>query len=194
MLTTLFYIVSFGVLLCSLIYFVVIFNSLIAIKNNIERAESNINVLLKQRFDEIPQLINVCKGYIKYEGGILEKLAQLRGRYFNINLKDKNLNFEEKTRFDEILGGYAKELNILAEAYPNLKASEQFLNLQNRLSELEMQIADRRELFNNSIGIFNSRIGSFPDMIVAKTFGYKKYGFFEIDKEERGILDSENKN
>ena len=183
--TILFSMLGLGLFGGTLVYLVLIFNSLMAIKNNIDRARANIDVLLKQRFDEIPQLVNVCKGYIKYEGSILEKLATLRNQYNKTVFSDSDKDAIKKVELNQTLNGYSKELYALAESYPNLKASNQFLYLQERFSEIEMQIADRRELFNDSVNIFNTRIDSFPDMILAFVLRYKKYALFEIPTEEK---------
>lgn len=151
------------------VYFVIIFNGLKGLIINIDRAKSNIDVLLKQRFDEIPQLVRVCKGYIGYESSILKEITELRSKF------ETTKETIYKNKLNQFL---TEKIHSLYENYPNLKASEQFLNLQKRISDLEMEIADRREFYNDSVAAFNIRLESLPDIVVAKILGYKKERMF----------------
>lgn len=163
------------------VYFVIIFNGLKNLKNNIDKSLANIDVLLKQRFDEIPQLVKICKGYIGYESNVLKELTELRKRFEETRetISKEGLNHDLTTK---IAG-----LSATAENYPELKASPQFLNLQTRVSDLEMEITDRREFYNDSVNSFNIRIESFPDMFVAKILGYEKQKLLKIEEGEREI-------
>jgi len=181
--------------LALLLFLVIVFNNLQAIKNNIEKAASNIKVLLKQRFDEIPQLVEICKAYMGYENKTLQDLTSLRSA-FKKEL-EKNEDDSEKLKgmneLDQVLTGQMKSLYAVAESYPILKASEQFLHLQTRISALEDQIADRREFFNDSVNMYNTRIESLPDMFIAKVLNYKKKEMFTIEESETQISGSFNK-
>ena len=133
-------------------YIVAIFNGLIRVKNNIKKSWANINVLLKQRSDELPKLINSVKGYMKHERGVLNELTEARTEL----LKAKTP--PEKAKADGIISGALKTLFAVAENYPKLRASENFSQLQNRISGIENELADRREFYNDSVNTYNIRI------------------------------------
>ncbi|MBI2430485.1 MAG: LemA family protein [Candidatus Levybacteria bacterium] len=167
-----------------LLYLVVIFNNLQTVKNNITKAESNIKVLLKQRFDEIPQLVKICEEYMGYEANTLKELTNLRNT-FNEKIKKDGQEAIDITEIDELdnkLNSQISKLQAVAENYPTLRASEHFLHLQTRISSLEEQISDRREFFNESVNTYNIRIGSLPDMLIANLLQYKKRALFDIDE------------
>lgn len=164
-------------------YFVGIYNGLIMVRNNIDKAWANIDVLLKQRHDELPKLIETCKGYMKYEQALLEKITQARTAFMN------STSIEDKTKAENQLTAGLKTLFAVSENYPDLKANQSFLQLQNRISGLENEIADRREFFNESVNIFNIRIQQFPDMIVANLLGYTRRSMLEIPTEDKKDVD-----
>jgi len=167
------------ILLAVIIYFVIIFNGFKRLISNIEMSQSNIDVLLKQRFDEIPNLVRVCKGYIGYESKILKDITELRSKF------ETTRTIINKNKLNQILTDKMNSLDSIVESYPNLKSSEQFLNLQRRISEIEMEIADRREFYNDGIAVFNTRVESFPDIIIAKIImGYKKQQMFKFQEVE----------
>jgi len=159
-------------------YFVGIYNGLIQVRNNIDKAWANIDVLLKQRHDELPKLIETCKGYMKYEQSVLEKITQARTAFMSAT------TVEDKTKAENLLNQSLKSLFAVAENYPDLKANASFLQLQNRISGLENEIADRREFFNESVNVYNIRIQQFPDVILANNLGYTRRSMLEIPKEE----------
>ncbi len=134
------------------VYAVVLFNSLVQVKNNVEKAFKNIDVLLLQRHDELPKLVDTCKGYMKHEGKILERLTTLREHYARADTMDK------KTGIENQLNQQYLTLAGRWEAYPDLKAQEGFVQIQERITGLKAAIADRRELFNDSINIYNIQI------------------------------------
>ncbi len=174
-------------ILAFLLYMITVFNSLKAVKNNVIKAEANIKVLLKQRFDEIPQLVEVCKKYMDYETSVLKDLTNLRSDFEEKINKKEELQVEEIESFDEELSNQIGNLKATAENYPNLKTSEQFLNLQIRISSIEEQIADRREFFNESVNAYNINIESFPDMIISSILGYRKKDMLDISEKEKEI-------
>ena len=159
-------------------YFVGVYNGLISVRNNVDKAWANIDVLLKQRHDELPKLLDTCKGYMKYEQALLEKITQARTSFMNAT------SVEDKTRAENQLEKGLKTLFAVSENYPDLKANQNFLQLQNRISGLENEISDRREFFNDSVNIFNIRIEQIPDVFIARSLGYARRPLLEIPKEE----------
>ncbi|MCP4765133.1 MAG: LemA family protein [Gammaproteobacteria bacterium] len=151
------------------LYVVSIYNHLVRLKHNVSKAWSNIDVLLKQRHDEIPKLVETCKQYMKFEQDTLEKVMQARSRV------------SEARQSQDVAGlGLAEgalrmglgQLFALSEDYPELRANENFQHLQGRISTIENTIADRREFYNESVNINNIGIETFPDLIVARLFGF----------------------
>jgi LemA protein len=138
-----------------------IYNGLVALKNSLTRAWANIDVLLKQRHDELPKLVKTCEGYMQHERGVFDKLSEARGAL--VKARTVGERAEAENLLTRALGG----VFAVAEAYPDLKANQGFLQLQSRISELEGQIADRREFYNDTVALFNTRLGQIPDKWVA---------------------------
>jgi LemA protein len=169
-----------------LVYFVMSYNSLVSIKNNVSKAWANLEVLLKQRHDEIPKLIDTCKQYMQYEQATLEKVIQARANVANAQLThDVNALGNAEGSLRNSLGN----LFALAENYPDLKANENFLNLQTRISSLENAIADRREFYNESVNINNVRVEQFPDLIIAKVLSFSKFTLLNFSAAELTDVD-----
>ncbi len=166
-------------LLGIIIYFVSIFNGLVRLKNNIKKSWSNINVLLKQRSDELPKLINSVKGYMKHEKGVLTKLTKARTSFLSAK------TMSQKAAADNMISGALKTLFAVSENYPNLKANENFMQLQNRISGLENELADRREFYNDSVNTYNIRIESFPDMFVAGMMKLQQKEMFKVTEKDK---------
>jgi len=160
-------------------YFVYVFNELIRLRRNIDKAWANIDVILKQRHDELPKLIETCKGYMKYEKSVLEELTNLRSRWMTASTQ------AEKAKISDMISSGIKSLFAVAENYPQLKANENFLQLQARITGLENELADRREFYNESVNNYNIRIQSIPDMFIAKMLGYRPLELFKAMEEER---------
>ncbi len=175
--------ITLGIILLIIIilvgYIVVIFNGFVALKNSINQDWSNIDVLLKQRYDELPKLIKVCEGYMQHEQKTLEAVVKARSQ---INSARSD---EQKLQAQSMLTDTLKSLFMVVERYPDLKADAGFRQLSNRISELEDQIADRRELYNASVTIYNTRIEQFPDLIVARIFNFAARKLWEIDPTHR---------
>ena len=159
-------------------YIVGMFNSLVRLKNNIKKSWSNINVLLKQRSDELPKLINSVKGYMTHEKDTLTELTKARTSMLNAK------TMSEKADADNAISSTLKTIFAVAENYPNLKANENFMQLQNRISGLENELADRREFYNDSVNTYNIRIHSFPDMIIAGRMKYTDEEMFKVSEED----------
>lgn len=165
------------------LYFVSIYNGLIRLRRDIDKNWSNIDVLLKQRHDEIRKLVQVCEGYMKYERETFEKITDLRTDYLRAG------SVEEKEKIDGQITGALKTIFAVAENYPELKTNNNFMQLQTRISSLENNIADRRELYNDSVNIYNIRIHQIPDTVVAGIMNYTEKPLFEVSPEERKDVD-----
>lgn len=170
-----------GMSLAGLIYFFLIYNGLVAIKNNVYKNLANIDVLLKQRHTELPQLVAVCKGYMKHERETLESLVKARGSVISA-VDDQDI--KALGRAEGTLRHKLGRLFAVVEQYPDLKADRQFLKLQRRIGELEDAIADRREFFNESVRINNVRIEQIPDMFLARMFGFKPFDYLDFPADE----------
>lgn len=167
------------VLLIILIYFLVIYNSLVKLKNKVNEAFSTMDVYLKKRWDLIPNLVETVKGYAKHEKSTLKEIAELRSAVY-----DKMSDAEKIKTNGEISQGISK-LMALAEAYPELKANENFKDLSEQLTKIEDDIANARKYYNGVVRLFNNKIEMFPSNIVAKILGYKTKLMFEASSNER---------
>jgi LemA protein len=156
-----------------------VYNSLVQVRNNVDKSFSNIDVLLQQRHDELPKLVETCKTYMKYEKDILEKIILLREHYGNAKTVD------EKTKIENDISTQLVTLTARMEAYPDLKANQNFIQVQNRISALESGIADRREFFNDSVNIYNIQIERFPHMMLAKMLNYSRKAFLEVPQGKK---------
>src|SRR3989339_1157230 len=165
------------------LFFVGIYNQLVHLKVSIEKAWANIDVLLKQRYDEIPKLVQVCEGYMKYERDTLEKVTLARTKYLEAKTPS------QVAQADSGLAGALKSLFAVAENYPELKANENFMQLQGRVSYLENQIADRREFYNDSVAIFNTRIKQIPDVFIANFLKYSERDMFKVETAHKTAPD-----
>ena len=173
--------IFFGVILALLLYGISLYNNLVSLKHNSDKAWANIDVLLKQRHDEIPKLVAVCKGYMKHERETLEKVMQARSAVASAREQsDVGALGPAETQLRAGMGS----LFAVAEAYPDLKANENFQHLQVRISGLENAIADRREFYNESVNTNNIRIEQFPDIIIAKKLGFKAHQHLEFSAQE----------
>src|SRR5512146_2773129 len=160
--------VIFLVVIGFILYFITIYNSLVRLKNDIDKAWSNIDVLLKQRHDELPKLIETCKGYMQYEQATLQKVIEARNAY------TQSSSITQKAQADNMITAALKSLFALSESYPDLKANNNFMQLQKRISELEERIADRREFYNDDVNTYNIRIQPLPDVFVASMMGIQR--------------------
>jgi LemA protein len=161
-------------------YLVALYNSLVEVRNNTGKAWKNIDVLLQQRHDELPKLIDTTKGYLRHEADVLKRITRLRAGY------DGTASIDEKTRIENELNRELGRLRVAVEAYPDLKASAVFTQVTGRVSALESAIADRRELFNDSVNIYNTRIEQFPELLVASVLGYRRQAFLEVPADRTG--------
>jgi len=160
-------------------WFVGVYNSLVRLKNNIAKAWSNIDVLLKQRHDELTKLMASVKGYMEHEKGVLAQVTEARTAFLNAG------TVGEKARADGMMSATLKSLFAVAENYPELKADRSFAQFQGRISEIEEQIADRREFYNDSVNTFNIRIAQIPDVFLARMLGYTPQELFQAAEADR---------
>ena len=167
------------VLVGSVGYFLSIYNTLVEMKNNIGRSWANIDVLLKQRHDELPKLVKVCEAYMQHERAVFDKLSEARGAIAQARTIGQRAQAENQ--ITAALGGFF----AVAENYPDLKANASFGSLQQRISELENQIADRREFYNDTVTIFNTRIQQIPDSWVAGGMNLQPAELFKIAEADR---------
>src|ERR1035437_1631414 len=172
--------VVFGVVVVAIIgYIVGIYNNLVALKNGIDRSFSNIDVLLKQRHDELPKLIDTCKGYMQYEQKTLQAVTEARTAYMRATTP------AEKTQADGMVSGALRTLFAVAEKYPDLKANANFMQLQGRITELEDKIAGQRSRFNEDVNVFNIRIAQIPANFVAGFMGLQPHDLFQALESDR---------
>ncbi|MBI4096680.1 MAG: LemA family protein [Candidatus Levybacteria bacterium] len=166
-----------GVLAVLFIWFT--YNSLATGKVRIKEAFSGIDVQLKRRVDLVPNLIETVKGYAKHEKGLLENVTKARSSLMNATTT------HEKAVSDNMLSGALKSLFAVSEGYPDLKASKNFLQLQEELSDIEAKIAYARQFFNTNVASFNSTLVNFPGSVIGGMFGFKQEEFFETTGEEK---------
>jgi len=173
--------IFWGLVAVLLVYVVLIYNNLVSLKHNVSKAWSNIDVLLKQRHDELPKLVETCRQYMKYEQETLEKVMQARS---SVASAQQQGDIAQLGQAEGALRLGLGNLFALAEAYPELKADETFQHLQARITGLENSIADRREFYNESVNINNVRIEQFPDVLIARMFNFTSFTLLEFSAEE----------
>jgi LemA protein len=174
------------VLVVIAIYFILVYNSLVNIKNNVSKAWANIDVLLKQRHDELPKLVDTCKQYMKHEQDTLGKVIQARAR---VSEAQEAHDVQALGVAEGVLRTGLGSLFALAEAYPDLKANQNFAHLQSRITGLENSIADRREFYNDSVYINNVRIQQFPELIIARLLGFSESQMLQFAVAELKDID-----
>ena len=156
-----------------IVWFISMYNGLVKLRNNRENAFANIDVQLKQRFDLVPQLVNTVKGYATHEKEVLEKVTAARAAAMSANTVD------EKVAADKALSGALAGLRVSLEAYPELKANQNFLQLQNELADIENKLSAARRFFNSTTRELNNACEVFPSNIVAGMFGFKRAPMYE---------------
>ena len=173
----------FFVVAGTLLYLIIIYNGLVRLRNDSNRAWANIDVLLKQRHDEIPNLVETVKGYLQHERQTLVAVTQARAASISA------ASIGQKAQANLMLTGALRGLFAVAENYPQLKANESFLRLQNRISELEERIADRREFFNDDVNAYNTRIRQVPEVFLADLMALKPRELFTVSDEDRKLVE-----
>ena len=162
--------VTLAISILVLLYAISIYNHLIHLRHNVAQAWSNIDVLMKQRHDEIPKLVDICREHMRYEQETLLKITRARARVSDAANAE---NIVALGAAETALRGGLDELFAVVENYPDLKANESFQHLESRITGLESSIADRREFYNACVNIYNIRVDQFPDVIISKAFSFK---------------------
>ncbi|MDQ8024078.1 MAG: LemA family protein [Moraxellaceae bacterium] len=170
----------------ALIYAIMLYNGLVSLKHNVAQAWANIDVVLKQRHDELPKLIEVCKQQRDFESSTLERVIAARSQVSDAR---QHQDVEALGKAEGSLRASLGRLFAVAEDYPELRSNENFLALQQRISNLEDAIADRRELYNAAVNINNVRVEQFPDLIVARMFRFDTKPLLEFAAAEKADVD-----
>ena len=169
-----------GIVIAGLALYVIgVYNAVVRFVREVHRNFGNLESILKQRHDEIPKLVNACQAYMQHERGLLEEITRLRARF------DAAATPEDKIRVENQLSRSMGSLRLQWEAYPQLKASEHFMQVQERMTTLETELNDQRQLFNESVTQHNIFIAEFPALLVAKLFGYIEKPLLEIPKADQ---------
>ena len=168
------------------LYSVTLYNGLVRLRESVKQAWANIGVLLKQRHDELPKLVETCRQYMQYEQETLERVLKARAAVASAGTSG---NAAELAGAESALRAGLARLYAVAEQYPNLKADATFADLQARITSLEEQIADRRELYNEAVNLFNTRVATFPDTLVAGLGQFPQAKLLEVSVEDRADPD-----
>jgi LemA protein len=174
-------IVIIGIIVLAVIVFVVLYNGLVQLRNRIDNAWSQIDVQLQRRHDLIPNLVETVKGYAAHERGTLEAVVQAR----NSAIAAKGP--AEQAQAENVLSGALRQLFALSEAYPDLKANENFLNLQEEITSSEDRIAYARQFYNDSVLKYNAKIQSIPSNLIAGMLSYREREYFEVESAAREV-------
>ena len=170
-----------GIILILACYVIGVYNKLVNARNKVENQFSQIDIQLKRRADLIPNLVETVKGYAKHEEGTFKSVIEARNKAVNAG------SVNEKIEANNELSGALSKLFALAEAYPDLKANENFLSLQGDLKDTEDKITYARQFYNDSAMSFNNLVQMFPSNIIAGMFGFKKFDYFKIDEKEKEV-------
>jgi LemA protein len=168
-----------ALVIVGVIYFVATYNGFIILKTRIQEALSGIDVQLKRRTDLIPNLVETVKGYAKHEKSVFENVTKARSALIQAG------SLREKAEADNQLSGALKSLFAVAEAYPQLQASNNFQELQRQLEDTEDKVAYSRQFYNSNVLDFNTKIQTFPNNIIAGLFGFKEFEFFQVAQEDK---------
>lgn len=169
-----------------LVYGVLLYNGLVSLKHAVAKAWANIDVVLKQRHDELPKLVEVCKQYKEFEQTTLQRVIEARSQ---VQQARESHDVAALGTAEGALRQGLGRLFAVAEAYPELKANENFMQLQQRITALENAIADRRELYNEAVNINNVRVEQFPDALIARLFKFDAHPLLEFSTLEKADVD-----
>jgi LemA protein len=174
------------VVIALVVYAAGIYNGLVSLRESVKTCWANIDVLLKQRHDELPKLIETCKRYMQFEQDTLEKVMRARA---SVSQASEAGNVAAVGAAERQLRAGLNQLFAVAESYPQLKSDESFKQLQSRITALEEAIADRRELYNDQVNLNNVRVNEFPDIMIAQRFGFLPAHLLEFSTEEKRDVD-----
>ena len=176
-------IIVIAVLLVLVLIVAGIYNTLVKLRNNRENAFADIDVQLKQRFDLVPQLVATVKGYATHEKELLEKITAARAAALGAN------SIDDKIKADQMLTSALAGLKVSVEAYPDLKANQNFMHLQSELADIENKLAAARRFFNSATRELNNSVQTFPSNIFAGMFGFHKEAMYEIEASQRATIE-----
>jgi LemA protein len=165
-----------------LIYGISLYNAFVSLRQKVAEAWADIDVQLKRRYDLIPNLVETVKGYASHESGVFEEVTKARAQAIQAT------GLEQKAEAENALSGTLKSLFAVSEAYPDLKANQNFLELQRELSDTENKIQASRRFYNSIVLSLNTKVESFPDSIIASSFGFEKKEYFEIAEAEKEVV------
>lgn len=168
-----------GALVLLAVYVIATYNGLVTLKARIQEALSGIDVQLKRRADLIPNLVETVKGYAKHEKSVFENVTKARSALMSAG------TLPEKAEANNMLTGALKSLFAVAEAYPQLRANENFLDLQKQVGDTEDKIAYSRQFYNSNVLDYNTKISMFPSNVIANMFGFKSFEFFQASDEDK---------
>jgi LemA protein len=174
-----------GVIAVLLVWIIMIYNGLVAMRQRVNQAYADIDVQMKQRHDLIPNLVETVKGYAGHERNTLEAVIKAR----NTAIQAQSSGVAAQAQAENALSGTLRQLFALSEAYPDLKANQNFQQLQSELTDIENKLAAARRFFNNSVQEFNTGIQQFPAVLLAGMLGFTQREFFDVGAEERKVLD-----
>ena len=172
-----------GVVVILVVWGISLYNNLVKLRNNRENAFANIDVQLKQRHDLVPQLVATVKGYAEHEKTVFQRVTEARAAAMGAT------SINDKVEAENMLTSALAGLKVSLEAYPELKANENFLQLQGEISDIENKLAAVRRFFNSATRELNNAVQTFPSNLFAKMFSFKKEPMFEVPQEERAVLD-----
>ena len=175
--------VALGIVVILVIWLVYIYNNLVALRNNRENAFANIDVQLKQRYDLIPQLVETVKGYANHEKGLLESVTKARTAAMSAT------TINDKIEAENALSNALSGLKVQLEAYPDLKANQNFMQLQSEIADVENKLAATRRFFNSATKELNNGVQTFPAVLFAGLFGFHREPMFEVPASERANYD-----
>ena len=173
-----------GAIVLIVLYVIFIYNRLVSLRQTVSQSWSDISVQLKQRHDLVPNLVETVKGYAAHERGTLDAVVKAR------NAAVAASGPADQAKAENMLTGALRQLFALSEAYPDLKANQNFLSLQSELSDIENKIAAARRFFNNAVSEYNAAIQQFPAVLLAGTLGFTERTFFELDEAERAAVEA----
>ena len=176
-------IIIIAVIALIVLWIISIYNNMVRLRNNRENAFSNIDVQLKQRYDLVPQLVSTVKGYATHEKELLERITEARSACLSAN------SINDKISANNMLSNALNGLKVSVEAYPDLKANQNFMQLQTELSDIENKLAAARRFFNSSTKELNNAVQTFPGNLLAGMFGFHKEPMFEIAQEQRTTIE-----
>ena len=176
-------IIIIAVIALIVLWIISIYNNMVRLRNNRENAFSNIDVQLKQRYDLVPQLVSTVKGYATHEKELLERITEARSACLSAN------SINDKISANNMLSNALNGLKVSVEAYPDLKANQNFMQLQTELSDIENKLAAARRFFNSSTRELNNAVQTFPGNLLAGMFGFHKEPMFEVAQEERATIE-----